>query len=282
MEVFVIFLAVMKLVKLLFLSFIIIVNQSIFAQLNFEFSYKIGPTATFAKTLQTQNMSWGYATPPFPHMGIQKLNFGMGTKKNSLSLAYSWGEIGPNILLIAYPKKYPFNDVPDTGSTVTNFSRATAISGNSYNATHLSLFSLEYKHLWLVKKKFEHHSNFGLGILKTRTAAGGAYFGQLQHIDSLGIVSHGFIAEPYHYMRLYNFYFMAGYELSYALSPHWKINAQITYNQGLSKMIWWHSYRYYSESQTGHTEFDEQWSFTRLSYVSLLGGFSYTIFNENR
>ena len=77
----------MKLVKLLFLSFIIIVNQSIFAQLNFVFSYKIGPTATFAKTLQTQNMSWGYATPPFPHMGIQKLNFGMGTKKNNLSLA---------------------------------------------------------------------------------------------------------------------------------------------------------------------------------------------------
>ena len=245
------------------------------AQLTYEFSYAIGPSATFAKTNKSENMTWGYSTPPFPHMGIQKLNFGMGTTKNKLSLAYDWGEIGPNILLIAYPKKYPFNDVPDTGSTVTNFSRATAISGNSYNATRLSQFSLGYKHLWSEKNKFEHHSNFGLGLLKTRTAAGGANFGRLQHIDSLGIVSHGFIAEPYHYMRLYNFYFIAGYQLSYALSPHWKINAQITYHQGLSKMIWWHSYRYYSESQTGYTEFDEQWSFTRLSYVSLLGGLSY-------
>lgn len=252
------------------------------AQLTYEFSYAVGPSATFAKTNKTNNMTWGYSTPPFPNMGIQKLNFNMGSTKNKLSIAYDWGEIGPNMLLIAYPKKYPFNDAPDTGSMVTNFSRATAISGNSYNATHLSQFSLGYKHLWLEKNKFEHHSNFGLGLLKTRTAAGGANFGQLQHIDSLGNISHVFIAEPFHYMRLYNFYLIAGYQLSYALSPHWKINAQITYQQGLSKMIWWHAYRYYSESQTGYTEFDEQWSFTRLSYVSLLGGVSFVIGNDKK
>ncbi len=77
---------------------------------------------------------------------------------------------------------------------------------------HFSLFGT--KHLWSEKNKFEHHSNFGLGLLKTRTAAGGANFGRLQHIDSLGIVSHGFIAEPYHHMRLYNFYFIAGFPAS--------------------------------------------------------------------
>jgi hypothetical protein len=75
-------------------------------------------------------------------------------------------------------------------------------------------------------------------------------------------------------------YVSLGYQLSYALSPHWKVNAQVTYNQGLMKMIWWHSYRYYSESISGYTEFDEQWSFTRLSYISILSGFSYALFRE--
>ncbi|MFM6994521.1 MAG: hypothetical protein ACKOWO_05315 [Sediminibacterium sp.] len=262
------------------LVFLILAYQSIFAQLQVEFSYSIGPSATFAKTLKTTNMTWGYSTPPLPHMGVQQLNIGFGTAKNKLSLAYDWGEIGPNLLLIAYPNKYPLDDTPDIGSNITNLSTATAISGNSYSASHLSQFSLDYKHLWKEKNKFQHSSIIGMGVIKTRTANGGAHFGSLEYIDSLGNVSHGFVAEPYHYIRLYNVYAIAGYKVSYVLNPHWKINAQVMYHQGLAKMIWWHSYRYYSESSTGYTEFDEQWSYTRLSYVSLLGGISYIIFRD--
>jgi hypothetical protein len=51
------------------------------AQLTYEFSYAVGPSATFAKTNKTNNMTWGYSTPLFPNMGIQKLNFNMGSKK---------------------------------------------------------------------------------------------------------------------------------------------------------------------------------------------------------
>lgn len=265
--------------KITFFCFLLL-NKVFFAQLNLEFSYAIGPSATFAKTRQSADMTWGYATPPFPHMGVQQLNFGFGSTKNKFCLAYDWGEIGPNILLIAYPDKYPLDDTPDIGSTVSNYSTATGISGNAYSASHLSQFSIEYKHLWKEQNKFQHQSILGMGLLKTRTESGGANFGSLEYIDSLGIVTHGFIAEPYHYMRLYNVYLIAGYQLSYVLNPHWKINAQIMYPQGLAKMIWWHSYRYYSESETNYTEFDEQWSFTRLSYLSLLGGISYSIFKE--
>jgi hypothetical protein len=263
-----------------FFIFLLTVKSSIFAQLNFEFSYGIGPSATFAKTRQSTDMTWGYATPPFPHMGVQQLNFGLGSTKNKFCLAFDWGEIGPNTFLIAYPNKYPLDDTPDIGSTVSNYSTATGISGNAYSATHLTQFSFEYKHLWKEQNKFQHQSILGLGLLKTRTSSGGANFGSLEYIDSLGIVIHGFIAEPYHYLRRYNVYLIAGYQLSYVLSPHWKINAQVMYHQGLAKMIWWHSYRYYSESETNYTEFDEQWSFTRLSYVSFLGGISYSIFSR--
>jgi len=258
----------------------LLLNKVFFAQLNLEFSYAIGPSATFAKTRQSADMTWGYATPPFPHMGVQQLNFGLGSTKNKFCLAYDWGEIGPNILLIAYPDKYPLDDTPDMGSTISNLSTATGISGNAYSASHLSQFSIEYKHLWKEQNKFQHQSILGMGLLKTRTASGGANFGSLEYIDNLGNVTHGFIAEPYHYLRLYNVYLIAGYQLSYVINPHWQINAQIMYHQGLAKMIWWHSYRYYSESETNYTEFDEQWSFTRLSYLSLLGGISYSIFKE--
>lgn len=262
-----------------FFIFLLVLKSSIFAQLNFEFSYGIGPSATFAKTRQTDNMTWGYATPPIPHMGVQQLNFGLGSTKNKFCLAFDWGEIGPNTFLIAYPNKYPLDDTPDIGSSVSNYSTATGISGNAYSATHLAQFSFEHKHLWKAQNKFQHQSILGMGILKTRTASGGANFGSLEYIDSLGIVTHGFIAEPYHYLRLYNVYLIAGYQLNYVLSPHWKINAQVLYHQGMAKMIWWHSYRYYAESETNYTEFDEQWSFTRLSYVSFLGGVSYSIFS---
>jgi hypothetical protein len=83
------------------LIFLLAVNQFVSAQLNFEFSYGIGPSATFAKTRQTADMTWGYATPPFPHMGVQQLNFGLGSSKNNFCLAYDWGVSGANIVLIA-------------------------------------------------------------------------------------------------------------------------------------------------------------------------------------
>lgn len=40
-------------------------------------------------------------------------------------------------------------------------------------------------------------------------------------------------------------------------------------------MIRFHTYRSYTESITGYSEFDEQWSFTRLSYCAFLTGISY-------
>jgi hypothetical protein len=278
--VFVISLAIMKIVKLNFLVILFFAYQSIYAQLKVEFSYGIGPNATFAKTIKSNNMTWGYATPPLPHMGTQQLNIGLGTAKNKFYFNYDWGEFGPDVHIVTYPIKHPLDDTPNIGSNMTNFSRVTSIKGRSWNASDLSQFSIQCKHLWLEKNKFQHQSIVGVGLLKTRTAAGGGNFGSGQYLDSLGYVEHGFIVEPYHYMRIYNIYLTIGYQLSYTLNPHWKINSQIMFNQGILKMIWWHSYRYYSESLTGYTEFDEQWSFTRLSYISLLSGFSYELFRD--
>lgn len=42
------------------------------------------------------------------------------------------------------------------------------------------------------------------------------------------------------------------------------------------------TYRTYSESLTGYTEFDEKWSFTRLSYFAFLTGVSYEIGGKSK
>ena len=88
--------------------------------------------------------------------------------------------------------------------------------------------------------------------------------------------------DRYEYARLQNLYATLGYELTFELNDKWNINANVLYNQGFYKMIRWHTYRKYSESLTGYTEFDEQWSFTRLSHFSLLLGVSYELESKSQ
>jgi hypothetical protein len=134
------------------------------------------------------------------------------------------------------------------------------------------------------KNKLKHKSVLGFGYFKTREVDGveSSIYGPGQYIDHLGWVSHGLAVNSYDYARLQNLYATLGYELTYALTDKWNINANVHYNQGFYKMIRWHTYRKYSESLTGYTEFDEQWSFTRLSHFSLLLGVSYELEGRSR
>jgi hypothetical protein len=245
-------------------------------QTRFEFGYAFGANATTSRTIKSDNMTWGYYTPPLPSTWTNHWSLGWGNKKDKIFLVFDGGGLGPTFQVKAYPNKYPLDDnVSPDGSS--NLSVKTGIQGRARANSNLLKLSLLYKHTWHEKNKLQHKSIFGIGYLKTRQATGGANFGSLQFIDSLGIVEHGFIRDKYEYFRLHNIYLTFGYQLTFKIADRWNWNAQIMYNQGLFKMIRWHTYRFYSESMTGYTEFDEQWSFTRLSYFAFLTGVTYEI-----
>lgn len=245
-------------------------------QTRIEFGYAFGANATTSRTIKSDNMTWGYYTPPLPSTWSNHWSFGWGNKKNKIFLVFDGGGLGPTFQVKAYPNKYPLDDkVSPDGSS--NLSVKTGIQGRARANSNLLKLSLIYKYNWYEKNNLQHKSIFGIGYLKTRQSTGGANFGRGQYIDSLGWVEHGFIRDKYEYFRLENIYLTFGYQLTYKLGDRWNWNGQIMYNQGLFKMIRWHTYRFYSESLTGYTEFDEQWSFTRLSYFAFLTGVTYEI-----
>ena len=246
-------------------------------QTEFEFGYSFGANGTTSRTIKSDNMTWGYYTPPFPVTWSNHWYFGWGNKKNKVYGVFDSGGLGPMFRVKAYPNKYPYDDAPSNGDTFINYSRRTKVQGQSRTNSNLIKLSLLYKHKWNSHNKFHHKSIFGVGYLKTRTTSGQANFGTLFFADStIGIISHSFVMDRYEYFRNQNFYLSAGYEFSYDFGEKWSWNASIIYNQGLYKMIRWHTFREYSESLTGYYEYDEQWSFTRLSYFSFLTGVSYT------
>lgn len=246
------------------------------AQTRLEFGYSFGANATTSRTIKSDNMTWGYYTPPYPSTWSNHFTVGWGTNKNKVFLAFDTGGLGPTWRAKGYTNKYPFNDIPPNDGT-SDMSVQTGYKGGSRHNSNLLKFSVLYKHLWYEKNKFHHKSILGLGYLKTRVANGSSNSVLSFYDDSLGWVSSGMIQDKYEYLRVQNVYLIFGYQMSFKLNDRWNWNLQIMYNQGLFKMIRWHTYRTYSESLTGYTEFDEQWSFTRLSYFALLTGITYEI-----
>lgn len=250
------------------------------AQNRFEFGYSFGANATTSRTIKSDNMTWGYYTPPYPSTWSNHWSIGWGSKKDRVYFAFDGGGLGPTWAAHGYTDKYPFNDNPSPGDP--NLSAPTHYQGGSRTNSNLLKFSLLYKHNWTPTKKFQHKSIIGIGYLKTRVTTNNSSSVMSSYIDSLGWVSSGMILDKYEYFRNQNIYLIAGYQLTYKLADRWNINAQIMYNQGLYKMIRWHTYRIYSESLTGYSEFDEQWSFTRLSYFAFLIGATYEIGGYNK
>lgn len=254
-----------------------------FSQNHVEFGVSFGANATLSKTIQSSNMTWGYYTPCYPFTWDNHLFIGWGSEKDKIYAVYDSGSLGPSMRVTAYPNKYPLDDdIPDDGTS--NMSVETGFGGASRKNTNLFKLSLLYKHSWYQKNKLKHKSVLGLGYFKTREvdANYSSIGGSGQYIDHLGWVTHGMKLDRYEYARLQNLYATLGYELTFELNDKWNINANMLYNQGFYKMIRWHTYRKYSESLTGYTEFDEQWSFTRLSHISLLLGVSYELESKSQ
>jgi hypothetical protein len=263
--------------KVIIVLLFTLIGFSVFTQTRFEFGYSFGVNTTTARIVKSDNMTWGYHISPIPNLGSNHWFVGWGTKKDKLFIAYDGGEIGPTWEVRAYPNKFPLDD---NVSGSTNPSVRTSFRGRVYHGLNLLKLSLLYKHTWYTANKFSHKSIAGIGYLKTRVPYGGANVGVGTYIDSLGWVEHGMIEDQYALFRLQNVYLTLGYECTFKLTNHWNINAQLMYNQGLYKMVRWHTYRTYSESATGYTEFDEQWSFSRLSYFACLIGVSYELPNK--
>jgi hypothetical protein len=261
--------------------FLLVSNYG-FTQTRFEFGYSFGANATTSKTIKSSNMTWGYFTPLYPRTWSNHYSIGWGTKKDKIYAGFDGGALGVIWQARIYPNKYPLDDSPDQGAVISNYSRATGFTGSTRRNTNLLKLSLLYKHTWCQKNNWQHKSILGFGWLKTNVEGGAAAHGFTGYIDSLGLVNHGLFMDRYEYFRFQNLYLTFGYQLTYKIGDRWNWNAQIMYNQGLYKMIRWHTYRTYSESLTGYTEFDEQWSFTRLSYFAFLTGVSYEIGGKSK
>lgn len=245
-------------------------------QNRFELGYSFGANATTSRTVKSDNMTWGYYTPPYPNTWSNHWSIGWGSCQNRIYFAFDGGGLGPTWAAHGYTNKYPYNDKPSSPSN-PDLSSETHYQGGSRTNSNLLKLSLLYKYNWTPTKKFQHKSILGVGYLKTRVTTNSSSSVITFYNDSLGWVSSGIILDKYEYFRNKNIYLIAGYQLTYKLADRWNINAQIMYNQGLYKMIRWHTYRVYSESLTNYSEFDEQWSFTRLSYFAFLIGATYEI-----
>lgn len=221
-------------------------------------------------------MTWGYYTPPLPSTWSNHWSLGWGSLKDKIHLAFDSGGLGPTWRVKTYPEKLPYTDKPDIGTKHSLSANEVGIKGGARQNSNLLKFSLLYTHNWTYHRKFHHKSMLGVGYLKTRveniSTSSGSYF---YADDTLGWVNHGIVLDKYEYFRNQNLYLIFGYELTYKIGDRWNWNAQVMYNQGLFKMIRWHTYRTYTESLTNYTEFDEQWSFTRLSYFAFLTGVTY-------
>jgi len=262
--------------KIIFFLLLTLHFASGLAQNSFEFASSIGANATTSRTVPSHNMTWGYHTPPYPNTWSNHWSAAWGNKINRLSLAYDIGTLGPTWRAYGYTNKFPYDDQPSSSSN-PNLSVVTHYQGGAKVNSNLKKLSIQVIHNWTPTRKFHHKSSLGLSFLKTRVVDFSTSTILTFHNDSLGWVSSGMVMDKYEYLRNKNIYLSAGYQLSYKLAKSWYINALFMYNQGLYKMIRWHTYRIYNESLTGYQEFDEQWSFTRLSYFAFLAGVSYEI-----
>lgn len=223
-------------------------------------------------------MTWGYYTPPTPSALGFNWFIGWGNERNKVFADLDAGGLGVGFRVKAYPNKYPYDDKPSVGDSYINYSTATGFTGKSQTNTGLRRIALMYKHDWAKSSKLHHRSIIGLGYMKTQVQSRQANFGTLFFADStIGIISHGFTLDKFEYFRDQNIYLSLGYELAFDIGKRWSLNARAVYNQGLFRMIRFHTFRSYTESISGYSEFDEQWSVTRLSYFSFQGGVSYKL-----
>ena len=262
------------------------------SQSQIDFGYSFGANATISRTIETDNNTWGYSTPPYPNTWNNHFYIGYGSQKSRAYLTFTSGSLAVNYKVKNRPNKYPLGTVPDADSVYFNgdsvlFSSGLSINRSSMRGIHLIHLGLLYKHQFHSSKNFEHKGIIGAGFLKTYAMYNGNISlgsnsntpfppGTVYNSDD-GWLSNTFSVNHYGFLRELNIYLTTGYECSYKLNNHWSINASVMYNQGIYKMLHWHTSRSYTESVSGYSEYDEQWSFTRLSYFAFLTGVSYTL-----
>jgi len=258
------------------ITFFLIVccHLTAFTQTRFEFGYSFGANGTIIKTPHGDNNTWGFRTPAIPRTWNNSFFFGVVKNKNTFLLNFDNGALGLMTRVKAYPDKYSFDDKP-SNLTYTNMSVETGIGGGTQRNTNLLKFSFYYKRDWFVKDRLTIKSVVGAGFLKTRVQNLKFSTGGLQFADSIGFFTHQVVGDLSVYHRNWNVMLTFGVEFSYKFAKNWSWNASILYNQGIYRVLRFHSYRYFHEFDSGYTEFDEQWSVSRLSHYSLLTGVSF-------
>ncbi len=249
-----------------------LIDVTAFSQTRFEFGYSFGANGTIIKTPHGDNNTWGFTTPAIPRTWNNSFFFGVVKNKNTFLLNFDNGALGLMTRLKAYPDKYSFDDKPSSSS---NMSVQTGIGGGTQRNTNLLKFSFYYKRDWFVKDRLIIKSVVGAGFLKTRVEDLKFSIGGTNFSDSIGFFKHTLVADQSIYHRNWNVVLTFGVEFSYQFAKNWSWNASILYNQGIYRVLRFHSYRSFHEFDSGYTEFDEQWSVSRLSHYSLLTGVSF-------
>ena len=244
------------------------------SQGQFELGCSLGANAAVMRTVASPDQTDGYRTPVYPSTWTGQLYAGLRKGKNGFYLAYDTGTLGISWRARVYPEKYPYSDVPnDDGST--NLSITTGFSAKDKISPRFSKVSVLFKRSLNAPDRFDHKLVAGGAFLYTAAATAHSVHGSTQTIDGLGTVKHEMVMNDLIYYRRTNLYLAGGYECSFRLSDRWNIHLSFLYNQGMFKMLSFHTYRTYSESETGYSEYDEQQTVSRLSYFSLLGGVSF-------
>lgn len=263
----------MKLLLTIFIFWAFTLN----AQNRFELGFSFGPNAGISKTIVTENSTWGYRNAIKPFLWTNHFYFGWGSKKNRILFSYDFGSVNVTWKIDNYSNKYPLINYLDEDAKQK--SMKTHLKYYSLMNVDLQKFSFNYKLNLYSKNNFSHKGHIGFAFFKTSAkkinindfAISGFYN------DTLGDVINHFVQDKFSYLRETNLILTLGYQFTYTLKERWNFNLNFNYNQGVYKMLKWHTYRTFTESNTGYSEYDHQWSFSRLSYFEWLVGVSYDI-----
>lgn len=257
------------------------------AQTKLNFSYCLSPAFTFSRTIESENNTWGYSTPAHPNTAVNSFDFGFTFQKNKLTIQYEIGSLGINYRVKTRPHKYPMGH---TQGDEFDLPGSLQINERGMTGTALNKISFIFQRELVTRERLTVGLRTGVALMKTRidpssiSLGGGANIpdsvGVAHHISD-GWIHHRFGRDVFAYINTENVYLLFGLNVSLILNKSFDLSFRFDYNQGARKMVYWHTYREYYESNTSYTEYDDQWSYSRLSYLTAGLGISYNIILKN-
>lgn len=253
------------------------------SQTKLEISHSWAGNLSTARTLKTENRTRGYQMSPCFLSNHHNFKFGVRFKNaNKLFASLRIGSIGLGFRTNAYSSKYPNTGEP-TSEEISYITTSTGKLRVKQNQGLVS-FGLLFEKILINSSPYSHGLQFGVEFYKMKPEVSFQGFEKVKKLgyatsDSTGVIvaTHLFAVDEFINHRNFNVFLSLGYEFAYQFAKRWQLNVGALYHQGLFKMLSWHSYREFEEPAIGYKEFDEQWTYTRLSHFELNVGVTFQI-----